>query len=41
MGRELFAVFRNSAAGAEQGGGLSLNLGAAGVLAAEAIATVG
>jgi len=41
MGRELFSVFRNSAAGAEQGGGLSLNLGAAGVLAAEAIAKAG
>jgi phosphogluconate dehydratase len=41
MGRELFSVFRNSAAGAEQGGGLSLSLGAAGVLAAEAIANAG
>jgi len=41
MGRELFGVFRNSAAGAEQGGGLSLGVGAAGVLAAEAIAKAG
>jgi phosphogluconate dehydratase len=41
MGRELFGVFRNSAAGAEQGGGLSLSLGAAGVIAAEAIAKAG